>query len=471
MKDGLSLTELFKRYERVPFYLHASLISVTIEEVYKAAFAKFSFQSGCPKHVEEDLKKHPSKILKSVRTSHLLAIEYWSDFSKQESREEFYKSLKEGWLQLSDGTRIYLFEGVGNFAFTERGLSRNNEVRYECFIESPEADKIRKMLSKKQIELELQLNEEPYEGLEDLRKDFGITFNDPGMFLEVLVPAPRFEHVNNKLRISIPKGLEKEHLVFGLIWHLKDGSTKRERISLMDERLEKTKNGELKVSLKSQRDWEYVTVIVGYKSFLMTRQTIYRIEKSNIIRLLEIALSDESYAEFSKNLQKYLMTKGSGKLEAAVVNLLTLQGLSPIWLGGVKADTPKIGVMQYDLDLLIIDETPEKSIDVYLFNITAKSLSEGELEKTQNFAKIVYERFKRNLDKLHAYFVNVYPIIVTNQPVSKQLRQEAAKRQVGIVDGESLKSLLRIATTRHYGRSFLSKIMEYASTSLNIRSR
>jgi len=471
MKDGLSLTELFKRYEGVPFYLHASLISVTIEEDCKAAFAKFSFQSSCPKHIEEDLKKHPSKILKSVRTSHLLAIEYWSDFSKQESREEFFKSLKEGWLQLSDGTRIRLLEGVGNFAFTERGLSRNNEVRYECFIESPEADKIRKMLSEKQIELELQLNQEPYEGLEDLREDFGITFNNPGIFLEVLVPAPRFEHVNGGLRVSIPRGLEREYLVFGLIWHLEDGSTKRETIPLMDEQLEETRNGELKTSLKSMQDWEYVTVIVRYKNSPMAKQTIYRVEKNDILKLLEIALGDESYGKFLENLQEYLMTKGGGELEAAVVNLLTLQGLSPIWLGGVKADTPKIGVTQYDLDLLIIDEKREKSIDVYLFNITAKSLSEGELEKTQVFAKIVYERFKKNLDKLHAYFVNVYPIIVTNQSVSEQLRQEAAKRQVGIVDGESLKSLLRIATTRHYGRSFLSKIMEYASTSLNIRSR
>jgi len=145
--------------------------------------------------------------------------------------------------------------------------------------------------------------------------------------------------------------------------------------------------------------------------------------------------------------------------------------LSPIWLGGVNADRPKIGVTQYDLDLLIIDETREKSIDVYLFSITAKSLSESELERMQNFAKIVYERFKKNLDKLQAYFVNVYPIIVTNQSVSEQLRQEAAKRQVGIVDSESLESLLRIATKRHYGRSFLRKIMEYASTPLKLRTR
>jgi len=471
MRDGLSLTELFKRYEEVPFYLHVSLISVITEEDCKAAFAKFSFQSSCPKHIEEDLKKYPSKILRSVGTSHLLAIEYWSDFSKQESREEFFKSLKEGWLQLSDGTRILLFEGIGNLVFTERGLSRNNEVRYECFIESPEADKIRKMLSEKQIELELQLNKEPYEGLEDLRKDFGITFNDPGIFFEFLVPAPRFEHANGELKVSIPKGLEMKHLIFGLIWHLKDGSTKRERISPKDEQLEETSNGEIKVSLKSPEDWEYVTVIICYKNSIMAKQTIYRIEKSDIIKLLEIALGGESYDRFLENLQEYLMTKGGKELEAAIVNLLTLQGLSPIWLGGVRADTPKYGVTKYDLDLLIIDEKRKGSIDVYLFNITAKSLSEGELEKTQNLAKIVYERLKKNLDKLYAYFVNVYPIIVTNQPVSKQLRQEAAKRQVRIVDGESLESLLRIATKRYYGRSFLSKIIEYASTPLNIRSR
>jgi len=239
------------------------------------------------------------------------------------------------------------------------------------------------------------------------------------------------------------------------------------------EQLEEISNGEIKVSFKSPQDWEYVTVMVCYKNSknsMIGKQTIYRIEKSDIIKLLEIALSGEYYGKFLENLQEYLMTKGSRELEAAVVNLLTLQGLSPIWLGGVKADTPKFGVMKYDLDLLIIDENRKGSIDVYLFSITAKSLSEGELEKTQNLAKIVCERFKKNLDKLHAYFVNVYPIIVTNQPVSKQLRQEAAKRQVGIVDGESLESLLRIATKRHYGRSFLNKIMEYASTPLNIRS-
>ncbi|RLG16683.1 hypothetical protein DRN63_03950, partial [Nanoarchaeota archaeon] len=450
--------------------LHVSLISVIIEEDYKAAFAKFSFQSSCPKHVEEDLKKNPSKILRSIRTSHLLAIEYWSDFSKQELREEFFKSLKEGWLQAPDGTRILLFEGITNLAFTEHGLSRNNEVRYECSIESPEADKIRKMLSEKQIELELQLNKEPYEGLEDLRKDFGITFNNPGIFFEFLVPAPRFEHVNGELKVSIPRGLEKEYLVFGLIWHLKDGSTKRERISLKDEQLEETSNGELEVSLKSPQDWEYVTVIVCYKNSLMVKQTIHRIEKSNIIKLLEIALGDESYGDFAKNLQKYLMTKGGKKLEAAFIDLLALQGLSPIWLAGVDANRPKIGVTQYDLDLLIIDESRKGSIDIYLFSITAKSLSEGELEKMQNFAKIVHDNLKENIDKLYACFVNVYPITVTNQPVSEQLKQEATKRQVWIIDGESLKSLLRITTKGHYGRSFLKEILGYASTPVKLMS-
>jgi len=430
----VKLAEIYSKNKDVRVYVNVSTIAVLVDQQWRNIYASILLSP---------YQEYETKIIK---TEHIIGCRYSKVLDKS-----FIENLNSGFIILPDKIKIELGVKVAkNLELVERSPRKESRMLpyYDLFLQTnnkPLNEELEKI-----IERELMLSSEPYDGLDDLKEEMGLSWTDQGVLIMYAEPKARITSLkDHELAIESFKRYNKGELELGLIWRLADGSVKRESLLIKDyDVVSKIKGStrlfSYKVSLSVPSNWFSLKVILRDKRVqdILDKRVFRRVSR---LEPLSSIIGDYASEKFLKVLEEALLEGSGSEFEKAFVVLLNIAGLSPIWLIEYKKQkTDKIVIdnMQYGLDMLLIEDKDSHIMSIYLFSLKARDIEDKDLEDIWGLSQLI----KKRLDKLYQrIFINLYPFVITNHPVSDDMKKRAKERNVWIVDRIGLQNIVSSA--------------------------